>query len=79
LDAGILRCESKGYATDVNYKTTVAYLAFKKNWGQCKLPYSQKFGRVGKLDNSGRGYWFSVDTHGRVRTHHYSSSGFGRS
>lgn len=40
---------------------------------------NQKFGRIAKLDNSGRGYWYSVDERGYVRTHHYYSAGFGRS
>jgi len=78
MEAKIIRCKAMGLP--ITALKTPGYLAFQRlvgfNW---RLPYNQNFGRIGRLDNAGRGYWFSVDTHGNVRTHHYSSSGFGRS
>ena len=79
-----VRCEKMRVAN--KFPKTNEYVAFMKknnlgtygyNVGWYKM--STKFGRISRLDNTGRGYWFSVDQHGAVRIHHFSSSGFGKS
>ena len=43
-----------------------------------KLP-DTNFGFVAGYDMEYAGYWFSVDRHGTIRRHSFSSSGFGKS